>query len=49
MQFVDERHAARLEKYLKTGSGRAFARRHFASTQSDGRLTRTTDERGAIE
>jgi putative endonuclease len=42
LQFVDERHAARFERYLKTGSGRAFARRHFASTQS-GRTIDTND------
>ena len=29
MQFVDERVAARFERYLQSGSGRAFAKRHF--------------------
>ena len=29
MEFTDEDRAARFERYLKTGSGRAFARRHF--------------------
>jgi len=29
MEFTDEDCAARFERYLKTGSGRAFARRHF--------------------
>jgi putative endonuclease len=29
MEFTDENRAARFERYLKTGSGRAFARRHF--------------------
>ena len=28
--FPTERGAVRFEKYLKTGSGRAFANRHFA-------------------
>ena len=29
MQFRSEREAVRFEKYLKSGSGRAFATRHF--------------------
>ena len=29
MEFADVDHAVRFEKFLKTGSGRAFARRHF--------------------
>lgn len=29
LEFPDESHAARFEKYLKSGSGRAFAKRHF--------------------
>jgi len=29
MEFPDEARAARFERYLKSGSGRAFARRHF--------------------
>jgi putative endonuclease len=29
MEFPDESSAARFEKYLKSGSGRAFAKRHF--------------------
>ena len=29
MEFPDERSAVRFEKYLKSGSGRAFAKRHF--------------------
>jgi predicted GIY-YIG superfamily endonuclease len=29
MEFTDRDRAARFERYLKTGSGRAFARRHF--------------------
>jgi predicted GIY-YIG superfamily endonuclease len=31
IEFADERSAVRFEKYLKSGSGRAFAKRHFAS------------------
>lgn len=29
LEFSDEPHAVRFEHYLKTGSGRAFAKRHF--------------------
>src|SRR5262245_9448870 len=29
MEFPSEREAVRFEKYLKSGSGRAFAKRHF--------------------
>ena len=30
MHFPTEKAAVRFEKYLKSGSGRAFTRRHFA-------------------
>ena len=30
IEFADERHAVRFERYLESPSGRAFARRHFA-------------------
>ena len=30
MEFADEATAIRFERYLKSGSGRAFAKRHFA-------------------
>jgi putative endonuclease len=29
IEFSDEKRAIRFERYLKSGSGRAFARRHF--------------------
>jgi predicted GIY-YIG superfamily endonuclease len=29
LEFADARVASRFERYLKTGSGRAFAKRHF--------------------
>ena len=29
MEFTDEARAVRFERYLKSGSGRAFAKRHF--------------------
>jgi putative endonuclease len=32
MDFPDERAAVRFEKYLKSGSGRAFTKRHFGSS-----------------
>ena len=30
VEFADEPTAVRFERYLKSGSGRAFAKRHFA-------------------
>jgi hypothetical protein len=32
IELTNEPLAMRLEKYLKSGSGRAFAKRHFGST-----------------
>jgi predicted GIY-YIG superfamily endonuclease len=32
IQFPAEQEAVRFERYLKSGSGRAFAKRHFGST-----------------
>ena len=29
LEFSDEQSAVRFERYLKSGSGRAFAKRHF--------------------
>jgi predicted GIY-YIG superfamily endonuclease len=31
LEFPDEQAAVRFERYLKSGSGRAFAKRHFAA------------------
>jgi predicted GIY-YIG superfamily endonuclease len=31
LEFPDEQQARRFETYLKSGSGRAFAKRHFGS------------------
>ena len=31
IEFPTEKQAVRFEKYLKSGSGRAFAKRHFAA------------------
>ena len=31
LEFADPKIANRFERYLKTGSGRAFAKRHFGS------------------
>ena len=36
LQFATERAARRFEKYLKSGSGRAFSKRHFAPDDVDG-------------
>ena len=33
LEFTDEALAKRFEKYLKSGSGRAFAKRHFDEQQ----------------
>ena len=33
LQFPTEREARRFEKYLKSGSGRAFAMRHFGQAE----------------
>jgi len=30
LEFLNQRLASRFEKYLKSGSGRAFAKRHFS-------------------
>ena len=37
MQFPSEQEAARFERYLKSGSGRAFAKRHFAALEMTAR------------
>lgn len=34
-EFPDERTARRFERYLKSGSGRAFAKRHFDPSAFD--------------
>jgi predicted GIY-YIG superfamily endonuclease len=35
IEFGTERAALRFERYLKSGSGRAFAKRHFAASLID--------------
>jgi predicted GIY-YIG superfamily endonuclease len=35
IEFPMERQAIRFERYLKSGSGRAFAKRHFAAGDDD--------------
>ena len=37
IQFRTEKDARRFERYLKSGSGRAFARRHFAPAEPEAR------------
>lgn len=34
VEFADERAAVRFERYLKSGSGRAFGKRHFGPGES---------------
>ena len=34
IEFADEKTAIKFEKYLKSGSGRAFAKRHLAPSQA---------------
>jgi putative endonuclease len=36
LEFSDATTAARFERYLKTGSGRAFSKRHFAKPDCPG-------------
>jgi predicted GIY-YIG superfamily endonuclease len=36
VEFPTEEQALRFERYLKSGSGRAFARRHFSRRQERG-------------
>ena len=36
IEFPTERQALRFERYLKSGSGRAFAKRHFSARQVRG-------------
>jgi len=33
LEFLEEQTAVRFERYLKSGSGRAFAKRHFTADQ----------------
>jgi hypothetical protein len=37
MQFATEGGARRFERYLKSGSGRAFSKRHFSPREDDER------------
>jgi predicted GIY-YIG superfamily endonuclease len=34
LEFADPKVAGQFERYLKTGSGRAFAKRHFEPTRN---------------
>jgi predicted GIY-YIG superfamily endonuclease len=34
LEFADPKVAVRFERYLKTGSGRAFAKRHFGGEKA---------------
>jgi putative endonuclease len=35
LEFADVKNALRFERYLKTGSGRAFSKRHFGAAPGD--------------
>ena len=39
IEFPTEQQAIRFERYLKSGSGRAFAKRHFADSANAFRVT----------
>ena len=39
LEFADAAIAARFERYLKTGSGRAFATRHFGDESAKNRVS----------
>ena len=39
MEFPTEREAVRFEKYLKSGSGRAFSKRHFGPPHQHGEIS----------
>ena len=39
IEFADETTAVRFERYLKSGSGRAFAKRHFGGGRECGTST----------
>src|SRR5688572_23263510 len=43
IEFDDEAPALEFERYLKTGSGREFARRHFRQTSSRQEMRRSTN------
>jgi hypothetical protein len=40
LEFPTEQQAVRFEKYLKSGSGRAFAERHFSTGASCAQIWR---------
>jgi predicted GIY-YIG superfamily endonuclease len=46
IEFPDERAAVRFEKYLKSGSGRAFTKRHFGTGSESARRTRKEHPNG---
>ena len=46
IQFDDQEPAAKFERYLKTGSGREFARRHFRQTVARHRRPRSREFAG---
>ncbi len=47
LKFADTATATRFERYLKTGSGRAFATRHFGDAKRDAALASVDRSIGA--
>ena len=45
MEFQTEREAVRFEKYLKSGSGRAFTKRHFGAAGTESTTARESEKR----
>jgi predicted GIY-YIG superfamily endonuclease len=45
IEFDEEEPALKFERYLKTGSGREFARRHFRQTATSPRTLAATNPR----
>jgi hypothetical protein len=45
MEFPTEKAARRFETYLKSGSGRAFTKRHFGAAGNESLLARESEKR----
>jgi predicted GIY-YIG superfamily endonuclease len=48
IRFADEEHALNFERYLKSGSGAAFARRHSDDVVDRGQWTHASCVRGQV-
>src|SRR5580765_5903060 len=49
MEFPTEKAARRFEKYLKSGSGRAFTKRHFGAAGTESTTARESQKRSGDE